>query len=66
MDLDYVVPQYRDMKVGRFLFGDEAELFRRHGVREIVSHAETKAHAEYLKRMGFRRAEDGTYRLGVG
>jgi len=65
VDLDYVVPQYRDMKVGRFLFSDEAEFFRRHGVREIVSRAETKAHAEYLTRIGFRRAEDGTYRLGV-
>ena len=53
VDLDYVVPQYRDMKVGRFLFSDEADFFRRRGVREILSPAETDVHADYLRHMGF-------------
>ncbi len=63
VDLDYVVPQYRDLKVGRFLFRDEAEFFRRHGVREIVSPADTEVHAGYLQRIGFVREKDGTFRL---
>ena len=57
--LDYVVPQYRDLKVGRFLFIDEAEFFRNRGIREIVSPADTEAHAAYLKRVGFAPAGDG-------
>lgn len=65
IDLDYVVPQYRDMKVGRFLFSDELEFFRRHGIREISSRADTEVHAGYLRRMGFVRAEEGMYRLRV-
>ena len=62
--LDYVVPQFRDMKVGRFLFGDEASWFRARGLREIVSFADTKVHADYLAHMGFTPAGDGRmYRL---
>jgi GNAT superfamily N-acetyltransferase len=63
VDLDYVVPQYRDLKVGRYLFRDEAAFFRRRGIAEIVSSAEAAVHADYLRRMGFARHEDGTYRL---
>jgi GNAT superfamily N-acetyltransferase len=66
VELDYVVPQYRDLRVGRYLFIDEAEYFRRLGVRDIVSAGDTKAHAEYLERMGFRRVADtATYRLDL-
>lgn len=66
VDLDYVVPQYRDLKVGRYLFIDEAEFFRRRGVTRIVSFADTEAHAEYLRRIGFQAAGDGrTFRLSV-
>jgi GNAT superfamily N-acetyltransferase len=65
VQLDYVVPQYRDLKVGRFLFHDEADFFLRRGITEIASPADTREHAEYLERMGFTRAADGTYRLNV-
>lgn len=63
IQLDYVIPQFRDLKIGRFLFLDEAEFFRKHGIREIVSPADTKAHAEYLERIGFVKIEEGVYRL---
>ncbi len=66
VDLDYVVPQYRDLKVGRFLFRDQADYFRARGVREIVSRADNAMHADYLRRMGFSDAGDGTFRLLVG
>jgi GNAT superfamily N-acetyltransferase len=63
--LDYVVPQFRDVKVGRFLFTDEIDFFRSRGIREIVSPADTTEHAQYLERIGFTRQPDGTYRLAV-
>lgn len=63
VELDYVVPQFRDLKVGRFLFTDSAEFFRELGVREIEAQADTKVHAEYLQRMGFVGVSDGNYRL---
>lgn len=66
VDLDYVVPQYRDMKIGRYLFTDQADFFRGRGVRQILSPAETAAHAAYLQRVGYTVMEDGrTYRLSL-
>lgn len=56
--LDYVVPQYRDLKVGRFLFVDEARYFRQRGVTEILSPADTDVHAKYLSRIGFTPTDD--------
>ncbi len=67
VDLDYVVAQFRDLKVARFLFVDEAEYFRQRGVREIVSPADTTEHATYLAHMGYRPIGDGRmYRLDLG
>jgi GNAT superfamily N-acetyltransferase len=64
VDLDYVIPQYRDMRVGRFLFGDEADFFRARGIREILSPADTEMHASYLLHMGFEPTGDRRmYRL---
>lgn len=63
VDLDYVVKEYRDTKVGRFLYTDQAEYFRRRGIREIVSPADTEVHAEYLRRMGFSSEDGRMYRL---
>jgi len=63
VNLDYVMPQYRDLKVGSFLFHDEADFFRKRRVREIVGRADSNVHADYLKRMGFAAEGAGTFRL---
>jgi hypothetical protein len=64
--LDYAVAQYRDLKIGTFLFVDEADFFRDRGVKEIVSPAGVDEHPRYLERMGFSPVGDGTnYRLGL-
>ncbi|TVR62269.1 MAG: hypothetical protein EA422_11575 [Gemmatimonadales bacterium] len=57
--LDYVTPDYRDFKVGRFLFRDQADHFRRKGIQEIRSRPGTREHSHYLERMGFRREGEG-------
>ena len=51
--LDYVAPDYRDMKVARFLLTRQAEYFRARGIQRIISKAATGRQAEYLKKMGF-------------
>ena len=64
--LDYAVAQYRDLKIGTFLFVDEADFFRDRGVKEIVIPAGVDEHPRYLERMGFSPAGDGAnYRLGL-
>ncbi len=63
--LDFVIPQYRDFKIGRFVFHDQAEWFRARGIREVVSDAGSREHQDYLRRMGFAPAGAGEYRLAV-
>jgi hypothetical protein len=63
--LDYVIPQFRDFKTGRYVFRDQAPFFREMGVREIVSSPGSRTHSDYLRRMGFAAGADGVYRLPV-
>ena len=64
--LDYAVAQYRDQKIGNFLFVEQAEFFRSRGVKEFISPAGVDEHPKYLERMGFTLAEDGeNYRLAL-
>jgi hypothetical protein len=53
--LDYVLPRFRDFKVGEFMYRQRAAFFREKGIRRLVAHAATRDHALYLARMGFRR-----------
>lgn len=58
--VDYVLPQYRDFKVGRFLFEQESGYFRDRGIERLLSPAGAPAHARYLRRMGFVHAGGDT------
>jgi hypothetical protein len=53
VQLDFVIPGYRDFKVGQFIFEQKADFLRQRGIQEIFSAPGTKPHARYLLRMGF-------------
>jgi hypothetical protein len=53
--LDFVIPQYRDFKVGRFVYSTESGIFDGVDAERAVAEAATPAHARYLEKMGFRR-----------
>ena len=53
IELDYVVPAYRDYKSGRFLFGACRKRLALLGVRHLRAGSSTKEHDAYLQRMGF-------------
>lgn len=57
--LDYAVAQYRDQKIGNYLFVEQADFFRARGVKEFISPAGVDEHPKYLERMGFKPTEDG-------
>lgn len=63
--LDYVIPGYRDFKVGPFVFSDNASLFEARGVRRLLSAPGNEDHRRYLERMGFR-PEGADWALPVG
>jgi hypothetical protein len=54
--LDYVIPNYRDFKVARFIFEEHAAFFAQHGIRRFVSEGGSEIHRKYLERMGFAKA----------
>ena len=62
VDLDYVIPMYRDFKVGNFLFNTNRKVFEMHGIRRITALSGTAYHTRYLKRVGF---EEISSKMGV-
>ena len=55
MDLDFVIPSYRDFKIGSFLFDENREELKRDGIQKIVTPTGNEDHNKYLERMGFNR-----------
>ncbi|HYN32799.1 MAG TPA: hypothetical protein VES40_09250 [Ilumatobacteraceae bacterium] len=53
IDLDYVLGPWRDSRLGNWLFGRGADVFRRDGITTVRSYGSTEDHRKYLERMGF-------------
>jgi hypothetical protein len=53
VELDYVIPQYRDFKVARFLFSDRSGIFDDERGRRIWSRPGSQAHNDYFTQLGF-------------
>jgi len=54
--LDYVVPAYRDFKVGAYVFEHKRDFFKESGYQEFVTFSKVEEHINYLKKMGFEKA----------
>jgi len=52
--LDYAIPQYRDFKLGTYIFESQKEFFTSKGYTKFVAHGETVKHTKYLLKMGFK------------
>jgi hypothetical protein len=53
VQLDYVIPNYRDFQVARFIFEENASFFTQHGIRRFISEGGSDFHRKYLERLGF-------------
>jgi hypothetical protein len=51
--LDYVIPGYRDLRPGEFLYKGQANRFEDQGISYLESIPQTKAQRDYVERMGF-------------
>lgn len=58
--LDFVIPNYRDFRAGKFLFEESTAYFQQRGIKRFISEAGNSRHEAYLKRMGFQ-LENGIY-----
>ncbi len=61
--LDYVIPEYRDFKNGKFIFHRLSDAFIAEGYAKIVSEGHTPIHKKYLKKIGFREVSPGHFEL---
>jgi hypothetical protein len=53
IQLDYVIPNYRDFQVARFIFEENAAFFHTRGIRRFVSEGGSAIHRSYLEKMEF-------------
>jgi len=58
IDLDYVLGEFRDSRLGRWLYGPGAQVFRADGIEQLRSAGTTDTHRKYLERVGFRLSPD--------
>lgn len=51
--LDYAIPQYRDFKLGDYVFTDQASYFKDKGYTKLLTFSDKEEHMKYLEKMGF-------------
>ncbi len=68
IDLDYVLREHRDSRLGMWLYGAGSGVFREVGVERLRADAVTDAHEKYLRRAGFEpgaAAHPGEFELAL-
>jgi hypothetical protein len=65
VQLDYAIPGYRDLKIGRFIYQEHAQDFLERGIHRIFTEPGAPQHARYLQRMGFRPQDERHYCLAL-
>lgn len=68
VQLDYVIPSYRDLKNAHFLYSVKLSQFAEQGFETIVAESNVKAHQNYLKQLGFSQDDENpaVFRKTVG
>lgn len=56
IQLDYVIPTYRDFQVARFIFEEHAHFFSQRGIKRFISEGGSDLHRGYLEKLGFVRS----------
>jgi hypothetical protein len=59
--LDYVIPEYRDYKNGKFIYHRLRTYFLEKGIKKVIAEAPSKAHQKYLRKIGFTQNKDGLF-----
>jgi hypothetical protein len=57
--LDYVIPEYRDFKNGRFVYINLSKKFIESGFTRVIAGKSSKKHEKYLKKLGFKENSEG-------
>lgn len=60
--LDYALKDYRDFKIGAFIFEDNSDILLERGITDLVAQGDVTTHAKYLTQMNFKQGKDGQFR----
>ncbi|MEA3317029.1 MAG: hypothetical protein U9R54_03645 [Bacteroidota bacterium] len=61
VNLDYVIPEYRDLKNGKYIYSKLKSKFNDLGISNIITNGENNKHSKYLKNIGFVKSTNNTY-----
>ncbi len=56
--LDYVIPEYRDYKNGKYVYYHLKDHFVNEGFKKIITQGGTPKHVKYLKKLGFSKNKE--------
>ncbi len=56
--VDYVIPEYADRKVGRYLFYQNRDFFRSRGINRVIVYNKRIRNRGYFDAMGFRMGDN--------
>ena len=57
IEVDFLVPKYRDQNIGKDFFERKKEDFKRAGFKMIIMLSENDSHKEYLQDLGFKASK---------
>lgn len=63
IDLDFVIPAYRDCQLGQFMFGEEKAFLNTFGYSKITANAQSQEHQKYLAQIGFEAETNYLWRF---
>lgn len=63
IELDYVIPEYRDYKAGNYLYKDNINLFKKMGILKITSEVTSEKHKKYFLKIGFKLSNNNKKEL---
>ncbi|ADO82217.1 GNAT family N-acetyltransferase [Ilyobacter polytropus] len=60
IELDYVTKEFRDFKIGKYFLGENRIKLLLKGYSILKARANSKHHAQYLEKIGFKKVGDDT------
>lgn len=58
IDLDFAIPEYRDFKIGEYIFNEQKDYFLKRGFTRIISYPHSENFSYYLVKMGFEESKE--------
>jgi hypothetical protein len=56
IQIDFVIPEYRDLKPGKYIYYQNINYFRIMGIKKLITNPKSEKHYNYLKKMGFEES----------